>query len=291
MPLRSQAQDFEAARAAFTDAKAAFDAAHYKAAATYFQRAYDVVKDPLLLYNIGDSWEKAGDGKQAVAAFRAYLVAQPAASDHAEVGRRVQQILARHYVIPKRSAPGDEIPPAVVAAPVRPTPSPVVVAKPAPPVVVRTEPEPVAPMPAIVSTTIDRKPLDQPVRTPTRRPLWAGAWATFGIAVAALGAGVGMQVVAKSRSDSLADQQSFVGANGQPHVYDAVQQRAYDDARSEGRTFQYAAIGCFAGAGVLAITSAVLFGLDSRRARPASAMQFLPSVGRQSAAANFSWSF
>ena len=73
------AQDLDLAGKQFSAGQDAFQAKHYQSAAVRFQAAYDVSKDPLLLYNIGESWQKGGDGKKALAAYRAYLKAAPQA--------------------------------------------------------------------------------------------------------------------------------------------------------------------------------------------------------------------
>src|SRR3954468_1525206 len=108
------AQDFEAAGKHFSAAQEAFGARHYKAAATEFEAAYAITKDPVLLYNVAESWEKAGDGHKAVATYKAYLKAQPNAGDKAEVNRRITAITAKKFKLVSQSAPGDD--PAAFAA-------------------------------------------------------------------------------------------------------------------------------------------------------------------------------
>jgi hypothetical protein len=100
--------NFEEAGKHFAAAKQAFEVKHFRIAATEFQKAYDVTKDPLLLYNVGEAWEKAGEAKKAVASYRAYLRAQPKAQDRADVDKRVKAIIAKKYQIDSESAPGDD---------------------------------------------------------------------------------------------------------------------------------------------------------------------------------------
>src|SRR6266511_1709202 len=82
------------------------------------------MKDPALLYNIAESWERAGDGKQAVANYRQYLRVQPAAQDKAEVLKRIKAIEAKRYRLVDQSAPDDKLPTDTSTAPVAPTPAP-----------------------------------------------------------------------------------------------------------------------------------------------------------------------
>src|SRR4051812_4485207 len=88
----AHAQDFEAAARHFGAAQDAFGKQHFHAAASEFERAYEITKDPVLLYNVGEAWQKAGEGKKAVAAFKSYLAASPTAQDRAEVLKRIRMI-------------------------------------------------------------------------------------------------------------------------------------------------------------------------------------------------------
>src|SRR5258706_4498080 len=88
----ARAQDFEAAAKHFSGAQDAFWKQHIHTAAAEFQNAFDITKDPVLLYNIGEAWQKAGDGRKAVASYKAYLKAQPTAQDRADVQKRVKMI-------------------------------------------------------------------------------------------------------------------------------------------------------------------------------------------------------
>jgi hypothetical protein len=157
------AQDFEAAGKHFSAAQEAFGARHYKTAATEFQAAYQITKDPVLLYNVGESWEKAGDGHQAVASYKAYLKEQPAAQDKAEVQKRIKAIEAKSYRLASQSAPGDNPPStATTTAPTPPPPSP----PPAtPPPTAPTAPPPIKEPPPTATTT--PPPTTAPSTAPT----------------------------------------------------------------------------------------------------------------------------
>lgn len=127
----ARAQDFEAAGRHFSAAQEAFGAKHFKTAAAEFEAAYGITKDPVLLYNIAESYEKAGDGHKAVAEYTQYLHDQPNAQDKAEVQKRIKAIQAKNYRLADQSAPGDN-PPATTVAPSGPTPAPTVPTTPTP---------------------------------------------------------------------------------------------------------------------------------------------------------------
>src|SRR5579883_1728847 len=88
VPGRAGAQDYAAAGRAFEEAQDAYGKGKYAEAAQKYQAAYDITKDAALLVNIGESWQRAGGGGKAVVAYRAYLQAQPAAGDRAEIEKR-----------------------------------------------------------------------------------------------------------------------------------------------------------------------------------------------------------
>ena len=118
----ARAQDFEAAGKHFSAAQEAFGAKHFKTAAAEFEAAYGITKDPVLLYNVAESYEKGGEGHKAVANYKAYLKEQPAAQDKAEVQRRIKAIEGKNYKIASQSAPGDN-PPTATTAPTAPPPT------------------------------------------------------------------------------------------------------------------------------------------------------------------------
>jgi hypothetical protein len=103
----ARAQDFEAAGKHFSAAQDAFGKKHYKAAAGEFEAAYAISKDPVLYFNIGESWEKAGDGPKAIAGYRSYLASQSDAQDKGEVEHRIRAIEAKHGKLVDQSAPDD----------------------------------------------------------------------------------------------------------------------------------------------------------------------------------------
>lgn len=155
----ARAQDFEAAGRHFSSAQEAFGAQHFKTAAVEFEAAYAITKDPVLLYNVAESYEKAGDGRKAVANYKAYLHDQPNAQDKAEVQRRIKAIDARHGKLVDQSAPGDNPPtPATTTAPTPPTPS------------TPSTPPPTQPAPTLKEPATTAPPLPPPPGTTTTLP-------------------------------------------------------------------------------------------------------------------------
>jgi hypothetical protein len=91
-----------------------------------------------------------------------------------------------------------------------------------------------------------------------------GAFVTLGVAIGALGAGIGLAVAAHSRGDTLS--QDLTNAGGTQR-YDPAQKSAYEQTRDEGNLFSGLSIGFFAGAGAAAVITAVLFGVNAHQAK------------------------
>ena len=319
------APDLDAAGRHFTLAQDCFAKKLYKSAATEFEAAYGISKDPLLLYNIGEAWQKAGDGKKAVASYKAYLKAQPQAQDKADVALRVKTITAKKFKVDNQSAPGDDpakvIPEAqaamaaAAAKPVEPVKPPAEEAKPA----LMGLPEEPAPKEKTAEKTAEKTPplekiaekAPEPavVAAPKKEPekekvllddapaskLKIGAWIGVAATVAVLTTGAILGLAAQSRADEISRRFNFVDSNGQPRVFDMSQQTEYQNLKNEGNLYNGLAIGFFAGAGALAIATAVMFGIDYKHqkegAAKKTAFRLAPHFGPQGAGLSAGGSF
>lgn len=105
------AQDYEAAGQHFASAQEAYDKGDFAKAAAEYQKAYDIAKDPVILFSIGECYDKAGKIDLAVKNYHAYLAQSPAASDRAQVERRVAELEK------KPGAPAAAVTPAPATAP------------------------------------------------------------------------------------------------------------------------------------------------------------------------------
>jgi hypothetical protein len=69
--------DREAAKVATKQAMAAFNLGHYDEAASLYEEAYRLVPDPILLYDLGQSYRQANQLDKALIAYRSYLRTAP----------------------------------------------------------------------------------------------------------------------------------------------------------------------------------------------------------------------
>ena len=105
----ARAQDYEAAGKHFQAAQDALKKSDFKAAMIEYDAAYQITKDPVLLYNIGEVWEakatagkkpkdKKADAEKAIAAYHRYLIDAPTAEDHAAVTTRVADLQKKYAI-------------------------------------------------------------------------------------------------------------------------------------------------------------------------------------------------
>jgi tetratricopeptide (TPR) repeat protein len=274
------AQDFAAAGQHFASAQDAFAQGKYELAAKEFQAAYDITKDPSMLVNIGESWQRAGDGKKAMEGYRAYLAAQPQAPDRGEIEGRIKAIETALSAPTPGDKPGPtpETPAGAEKSPPGPaTPEPASQltpgnAKPGPaPEPAKTEPpKPTAPPPASDAAAKADASSKPTVTPPEGRvsTLRKAGWITVAVAVALATSGAIVGLGAQDRADELRRRTTILVGN-QPPVYDAGQAEAYTSLQSEGNTYNQAGIALLSAAGAVAVTAGILFIADYVRRPPA----------------------
>lgn len=250
------AQDFAAAGQHFASAQEAFAKADYGKAAREYQAAYDITQDPSLLMNIGESWQRAGNGPKAAAAYRAFLGTKPAATDREEVERRLRALDA---------AGGSKVEGTPGAEPGRP-------AEPG-------KAEPVKDIEVVPPTpVVPGEPYTGTLRTV--------AWGGVALTVALVTAGAVLGLGAQNRADEL-ERRTTAYLTGRPPVFDESQRAAYDTLRSEGQAYNTAAIACFAVGGAAAVASAALFIADWKKAKASPR----PSVALLPGSVQLGWRF
>ncbi len=119
----------------------AFNLGEYPRAIAEFKATYNAKPDPLLLYNIAQSYRLAGDASQALFFYKSFLRNMPGAENRKEVEGQIHKL--EKVVADQKKDPASAPPPIVVPAP---TPTPVPVVPPA--VVAPSTPAPIVPPPA-----------------------------------------------------------------------------------------------------------------------------------------------
>jgi len=81
--------DFELAKAHFKTGEIYYDRGRYPDAAREFEEAYRLSQRGELLYNMGKSYDGAGDQARALKAYRQFLASVPSSADRKTVNERV----------------------------------------------------------------------------------------------------------------------------------------------------------------------------------------------------------
>jgi tetratricopeptide (TPR) repeat protein len=287
------ASDRERAKALYQAAEAAMREARYEDAIRDYGAAYELTKDPALLYKLGSANERAGKCDAAVTYYRRYLRDGKPKEDFAKLTRAK---IAACGADPDAPLPPDPAPgPAPGPATPVPAPGPDGAGATPPPggSGAVTQPGsgggPAKPDTAGAPTKPDAagaptKP--DAAGAPTRpdasgapaKPDAAGAagsaaatapaprrgrhngpWLLVGGSLALVTTGAVLAYSANAAERDLED--LYVGLNGTPPPFNSTTRRLYDDAIAEGRRYQTLSIVSFSLAGAMALGAGLWFAL------------------------------
>jgi tetratricopeptide (TPR) repeat protein len=218
-----------------------YNLGHFREAIAAFQQAYRLDPSPILLYNIASAHRKLGENEQALFFFRRYLSEDPETKDRAKVEQWITELEAA-----TRPATPPAPPPAV-----------------SPPPPARAEP---TPAPALQVQA--PPPAAEAASRRWRRPV---AWASAGVAAAALGLGIYETV----RFNDKRHEFGRLGPCGEAEPNQGTNpqcKKLYDS----GKQAQTIAVVSYIASGVLAGAATALLVTD-RRAEAPSAAAFLRS--------------
>jgi hypothetical protein len=249
--------DKQAAKQHYMDAVAAEKSGDYAKAVTEYAAAYDIMKDPVLFYKIAKAYEESGDKQAALVYYRRYVNEVPTAKDRDDVKKHIAELEGAGKQPDKQpdKGGGDN---GVLAPPDdggkdnhgKDSGGDGVLAPPDDGGKVGNGGDKKEKPPAF---------MDQPAR-------WqrTAAWISVGLAAVALTSGALFGEEAHSRQQDL---QRLIDGRTMANLPDeyASVKRDYENAKSEGASFQNYAIISFAACGVAAIAAATFFYLDSRR--------------------------
>lgn len=209
-----------------------------------FRAAYDITKDPVLFYKIGNAYEKAGNCPDAVTYYKRYLSEATPAESFATLTRERIDACKRSAQAP--SAAGASAGPGTPngAAPTSPpngtgaTPE--------------TSASPPMPAPAGAPAPIEAAtPLTQPSASKDRAWLFVGGSLTF-VTVGA--------VLAYSTSSAEQDVRDlYISNDGRPPKFEGKTRERYDDLVAEGRRYEVLAWTSFGLAAACAVGATIFF--------------------------------
>jgi tetratricopeptide (TPR) repeat protein len=180
------AQDVSEARRHYELGTRYYDLQRYADAAKEYEAAFVIKDDPALLFNIGQAYRLAQNPRKAIGAYRSYLRRVPNDPRRAEIERRIADLQTQ---IDREQKNAESPPLGTIQPNGEPAPKPAV--EPTPPPAPTPQP---APAPAV-------QPAPEPSHAARTKKI--AAYVLGGVGVAALAAGIGLEVAAKSANDKL----------------------------------------------------------------------------------------
>ena len=266
-PNEAAAPDYDLAGKQFAAGQESFAAKRFHVAALHFSTAYDITRDPALLFNVGESYENAGEAARARDSYRAYLAQKPTAQDRTDVEQRIARLDDKKAApLVDRSVDGDraEADRMIASGAVPPTVPPA--AEAASPATAPASGAPAAePATALAVVTPPKLAqvglLEEHPATRLRVAAWSGVAATLAL----LTTGAILGLAAQSRGDEVTRRLSFVDSNGQPLTYDAAARADFADLRSQGKLYNGLSVGFYTASAAMAVVTTTLFLVDWRR--------------------------
>jgi tetratricopeptide (TPR) repeat protein len=256
------------AKAAYEEGLRKYDVGKWDEASELFQKAYELVGDPRILFNIAQSFRNGQRYEKAILFYKSYLRRMPNPPNRGEVEKRIaemQEILEKQ----RRTS---EAPPTGIN---RPEPDKIT-EQPPPTQPTETPPAPPAPTPKVApaSPEMPSRPAvdDAEYRRRARTLRFAGI-GVLAVGVVALATGGAMSGLALSASN---DVETAAAQRGR--VFDASLQ----SKESNGKTFDVVGIAMYAVGGVAAAAGAALIGISFKKP-PSERAMLSPSISPTSA--------
>lgn len=261
--------DYKAAAEHYKAAEAAMAGGDFGAAALEYGVAYDITRDPILFYKIGQANDKAGKCPVALTYYNRYLKEGNPSDEYKRLTQERIVACSGGATPPPDGTPPDGTPPD--GTPPDGTP-----------------PDGANPDDALApdggATPGGPSFIDQP--TSWKR---TGAWVATGLTVGLAAAGV---VLAMSAEGSEEDLQSLIDFRngGRPVRYEEVRAQ-YESLDADGKRFDTLATAAFIGAGVTAVVATTLFVMDRGGGKEPSATTLAPTVSRHGGGLAVGWEF
>ena len=246
--------DYAAAKQHYQAAEEASARGDHATAAREYGIAYDITKDPVLFYKIGQSYERAGDCTSAQVYYGRYLKEGNPSEEFKTKTEEAMKACGQKPGPESGTSTGDRTPEAGDRTPETAT---------------TADRESVGAVSAVPKSLEDEEPSWQ--RT--------AAWSSVGIAVALLTTGAVLGLSAASREEDVANLIEFRDAEGQPATYTGATRDRYKDLISEGDRLESLAVVAFAASGVAVASAALFFFLDARAEADRDATALRPTAG------------
>ncbi len=230
--------DFAAAKQHYQAAEDASAKGDHATAAREYGIAYEITKDPVLFYKIGQSYDRAGDCTSASVYYGRYLKEGNPSEEFKAKTEEALKACGQKPPPPSNTETGDR---RQATGDRRQATAP-------------ADQESVGAVKAAPPSLVDEAPSWQ--RT--------AAWSSVGIAIALATTGAVLGLSAASREEDVDNLIEFRDAEGQPATFTGATRERYNDLISEGDRLESLAVVAFAASGAAAAAAALFFVLDAR---------------------------
>jgi tetratricopeptide (TPR) repeat protein len=258
--------DFKAAAEHYRKAEESMASGDGATAAVEYQVAFDITKDPVLYFKIGQAHDKAGNCAEALTFYQKYL---DEAKPQEEYKARTEGLIATCKE--------------KVAATTEPTTTP--------------EPEPGTDTGTSTgtSTSTNAEVTTAPPALTDDEGSWqrTAAWTSVGVTIAFATTATVLALSARSREEDIDNLIKFRDTDGDPARFSGATAERYDDLIDEGERLKGLSIVAFAATGVAAGAAALFFVLDAQREQPGEAEQAVvtPTVSPDGVGVSAGWRF
>jgi hypothetical protein len=277
--------DYERAKQHYQAAEKAAAAGEHALAAREYGIAYDITKDPVLFFKIGQAYDRAGDCTSAKVYYLRYLKEGKPAP---EFRKRTEALVAACKNRPAAEASSGGAAAGAAAGAPAPSPnsgspdpqaSPDATSEAAPEA--STAPAPTGAPPTARARAATRTGPPPPDAAASPRPARASqqrrdrveaigwertaAWTTVGITFALGTAAAVLGLSAASREEDIDNLIDFRDPEGQPAIYTGATRDRYQDLVDEGKKLERMSVVLLIATGGAAATAAVFFVLDGMR--------------------------
>lgn len=287
--------DYADAKQHYADAEKAAQERDWAQAAKEYGIAYDITRDPVLFFKLGNAYQLSGDCTRAVEYFQRYLAeAKPSAEYQADTQARIAKCDSGLADASTGTATdtgingtngtnaGDAKPPAEppeTTAPVTTTPG--------------LEEAAAAAEADLVSTGTDSEQVGQPTFLDDE-PTWqeTAAWTSVGVSFALLSASAILGLSANSREEDIDNLFRYRDSEGNPAEFEATVQKRYENLIEEGEDLNTMSKFALGLAGVSTASAIVFFVLESSASPESDGLSSIaPTATKDSLGVSAGWAF
>jgi tetratricopeptide (TPR) repeat protein len=274
--------DYAAAKKHYAEAEKAAQEKDWARAAKEYGVAYEITRDPVLFFKLGNAYQLSGDCTRAVEYYERYIAeANPSDEYRADTQTRIANCntsLAGATTEP--AEPDDPAPPEET------TPTPATTTTPG-------LEEASAEDSAEVNVGTDSEQVGQPTFLDDE-PTWqeTAAWTSVGVSFALLSVSAILGLSADSREEDIDNLFRYRDSEGNPAEYTETVRKRHESLIEEGEDLNTMSMVALGLAGVSTVSAVVFFVLDSSASNESEGLSSIrPTLSEDSVGVSAGWTF